>query len=198
VKLVVLVTLPAALVTVIGPVVPPVGTLVVTVVPEASTVKVAATPLKSTEVVPRKLVPVRLTVSPTFPKLGLKLVTVGDRITVKLVVAVALPAGLVRVTCPVVAPVGTTAVMLVAETTVKVAGLPLKLTAVVVLRLVPVSVTTVPAGPEVGESLVTVGGKITVKLVVVVFEPTGFVTLMVPEGVPVATVAVIRLSELTV
>nr|GFB65497.1 hypothetical protein [Tanacetum cinerariifolium] len=64
---------------------------------------------------------------------------------------------IVTVTLPVVAPMGTVAVRVVALTTLKVAAVPLKLTAVAPPRLVPVSVTLVPAVPLVGLRLVRVG-----------------------------------------
>jgi len=185
------------LLTVILPVVAPAGTVAWIRVADC-TVKVAGTPLKLTAEVVFRLVPVSVTTVPTGPAPGLKPLMVGGCCTVKLAVEVTLPAGLVTVTGPVVTPTGATAVMLFPETTVKVAGVPLKLTAVVLLRLLPLKVTTVPATPEAGLRLPRVGGKITVKEVPLVPVPTRLVTLMVPEGVPVATVAVIRVSELTV
>ena len=56
-------------VTVMGPVVAPAGTVVV-IVPEASTVKVDGTPLNETAVAPMKVVPVIVTPVPTGPKVG--------------------------------------------------------------------------------------------------------------------------------
>ena len=56
-------------VTVMGPVVAPAGTVVV-IVPEGLTVKVDATPLNETAVAPVKLVPVIVTAVPTGPKIG--------------------------------------------------------------------------------------------------------------------------------
>ena len=64
---------------------------------------------------------------------------------------------------PVVAPVGTVAVMDVAETTVNfVATVPWNLTVVAPVKLVPVIVTVVPMGPDAGVNDVIVGGWITV------------------------------------
>src|SRR5215471_1443980 len=57
----------AGVVTVMGPVVAPAGTVVV-IVPEGSTVKGDATPLNETAVVPVK--PVIVTLVPTGPKIG--------------------------------------------------------------------------------------------------------------------------------
>jgi hypothetical protein len=57
---------------------------------------------------------------------------------------------------PELAPAGTVAVMLVAETTVKVsAEVPLNFTAVTPVKPVPVKVTTVPTGPTAGVNDVT-------------------------------------------
>src|SRR5690242_3868628 len=60
---------PPGVVTVIGPVVAPAGTVVV-IVPEGLTVKVDATPLNETTVAPVKVVPVIVTAVPTGPKVG--------------------------------------------------------------------------------------------------------------------------------
>ena len=56
-------------VTAMGPVVAPAGTVVV-IVPEGSTVNVAATPLNETAVAPVKVVPVIVTTVPVGPKVG--------------------------------------------------------------------------------------------------------------------------------
>jgi len=71
---------------------------------------------------------------------------------------VAVPAGLVTVMGPVVAPAGTVAVIWMEVTTVNVALTPLKLTLVVPMKLVPVMVTEVPTGPDVGVKLEMMGG----------------------------------------
>jgi hypothetical protein len=60
------------------------------------------------------------------------------------------PPGVVTSTVPVVAPDGTVAVTSVAETTLKVAALPLKVTDVVPVRSVPRTMTVVPTAPIVG------------------------------------------------
>jgi hypothetical protein len=51
---------------------------------------------------------------------------------------------------PVVAPAGTVVVISVAETTVKTAGMPLKLTLVAPVKSVPRILTRLPIGPNVG------------------------------------------------
>ena len=73
------------------------------------TVKLAPFPLKVTDVAPVKFVPLIVTLVPTGPLAGAKLVIVGTLTTVKLFVLVAVPPGVVTLNGPVVAPVGTVA-----------------------------------------------------------------------------------------
>ena len=73
------------------------------------TVKVALAPLKATLVAPVKLVPLMVTLVPTGPLAGVKLLIVGGLITVKLPALVVVPPGVVTLIVPVVAPVGTVA-----------------------------------------------------------------------------------------
>jgi hypothetical protein len=75
-------------------------------------------PLKATLLVPVKLLPVIVTVAPTGPLVGLKPLIVGGLITVKLEPLVVLPPGVVTVIGPLVAPVGTVAVIWVLLLTV--------------------------------------------------------------------------------
>ena len=72
---------------------------------------VAAVPLKVTAVAPVRFVPVITTLVPTGPLAGLKLVIVGEPMTVKLVALVAVPPEVVTAMGPVVAPAGTVAVI---------------------------------------------------------------------------------------
>jgi hypothetical protein len=65
-------------------------------------------------------------------------------VTEKLFVELALPFGVVTEIFPLVAPLGTVAVIWVALITVKEAEVPLKATAVAPVRFVPVIVTDVP------------------------------------------------------
>src|SRR5213594_2245823 len=76
VKLFVLVAVPPGVVTRSGPVVAPVGTVAWIVVAEV-TVKLALTPLNVTVVAPVKFVPLIVTLVPTGPLVGVKLVIVG-------------------------------------------------------------------------------------------------------------------------
>jgi hypothetical protein len=84
VKLAALAPVPLALVTVMGPVAAPAGT--VTVICEAEfTVKPGAeTPLKATLVAPVKLAPLIITLLPMAPLVELRLLTTGVVVMVKL------------------------------------------------------------------------------------------------------------------
>ena len=73
------------------PVVAPVGTVAAMEVAEVRVSAVEGTPLNVTEVVPPRLVPVSVTLVPTTPETGVKLVIVGGPITVKVPVLVAVP-----------------------------------------------------------------------------------------------------------
>ena len=68
-------------------------------------------PLNFTAVAPVKAVPVIVTLAPTAPLVGEKLVIEGAGITVKLLALVAVPPAVVTLMVPVVAPLGTVAVI---------------------------------------------------------------------------------------
>jgi hypothetical protein len=157
VKLLLLVAVPPGVVTLIGPVVAPEGTVARISVADA-TVKLALTPLKRTAEAPLKWLPVMSTIVPAGPLVGEKPVIVGGGMTVKLLLLLAVPPGVVTLIGPVVAPAGTVAWIAVAELTVKPAFTSLKRTAVAPPKFVPLIVTLVPAGPLVGEKPVMVGG----------------------------------------
>jgi hypothetical protein len=162
VKFVELMAVPLGVVTRIGPVVAPVGTATVILVPAPFTAKPGAFTLSNeTAVAPVKLVPLILTDAPTGPLVGLNDVIVGAPapVTVKFVELVAVPSGLATAIGPVVAPVGTVAVILCALSIVNVADVPLKLTLVTSgpLKLLPWIVTEVPTGPLAGENELIVG-----------------------------------------
>src|SRR5207237_10187667 len=114
------VPVPAELVTVILPVVAPVGTVALICVSEFTVNVVAAVLLKLTPVAPVKPVPVSVTLVPVGPLTGVNEVMLGTTVTVKLVALVPVPAALVTVIFPVVAPVGTVALICVSEFTVNV------------------------------------------------------------------------------
>lgn len=157
VKLPALVPVPVPVVMVILPVVVPVGTVAVICVAEL-TVNVALMPLNLTEVAPVKFAPVITTLAPTVALEGVNPTIEGEPWTVKLDRLTAVPVRVATPITPEVAPAGTIAAICVGETTVKMALLPLKVTLVTALKLLPVIVTLVPEGPSVGLKLVMVGG----------------------------------------
>ena len=71
----------------------------------------------------------------------------------------------------------------------KLAALPLNVTAVAPVKFVPLIVTLAPTGPLVGVTLVIVGAGRTVKLVALVAVPPGVVTLTGPVVASAGTVA---------
>ena len=93
-------------------------------------------------------------------------------------------------------PAGTTAVMLVAETTVNTAGVPLNFTDVAPVKFAPLMVTLVPARPLVGLKLVMRGATVNVATLVTV--PPVVVTEMVPDSAAGGTIAVIWVALSTV
>ena len=72
------------------------------------------------------------------------------------------------------------------EITAKLAALPLNVTAVAPMKLVPLIVTLVPTGPLAGVKLAIVGAIVKVAAVAV---PPGVVTLSGPFVAPAGTVA---------
>jgi hypothetical protein len=121
-------------------------------------VKLATVPLNRTLVAPVRFVPLIVTAVPTGPLDGLNDVIVGaEAVTVKSPALVAVPPGVVAEIFPVVAPEGTVASMRMAETTVKLAAVPLKRTLVAPVRFVPLIVTAVPTGPLDGLNDVIIG-----------------------------------------
>ena len=198
-KLAALNAVPAGLVTLMGPVLAPAGTVARICVLESTVNVVAAVPLNATAPVPLNPVPVRVTCVPTTPLVGTNEVIAGATMTVKTAALAAVPAGLVTLIGPLVAPPGETARICELESTVNdMAGVPLNVTAVVPVNPLPVRVTSVPTGPLFGVNEVIVGATITVKSARLWVVPDGFVTLIFPVAPPVGTVAVIWVSELMV
>ena len=139
------------------------GTAAVSWVADAYVV-VRAVPLKFTTEPLIKLVPVTVRVRAAAPApavLGVMLAIVGIGLlgmTVNMPVLVAVPPGVVTVMRPLLAPAGTMKVRVVAFTTVKpLIANSLRNKAVAPVKSVPVTVTVVPAAPEVGVKLVMVG-----------------------------------------
>src|SRR5439155_169330 len=158
----------ACVVTTTLPVVAPVGTTATIDVAPQLVIDVAAVPLNATVLDPcvaPKFVPVTVTDVPTGPDVGTSDVIDGGTVTVK--VTPLLGEFVVTTTLPVVAPVGTTATIDVAlQLVIEVAAVPLNVTALdpcVAPKFVPVIVTDVPTGPDVGAIDVIVGGTVTVK-----------------------------------
>src|ERR1019366_2257982 len=79
-------------------------------------------------------------------------------VTWKSVLLIRVLPGMATCTVPVVAPAGTVVVISEADTTLNVAGVPLKLTLVAPVRFVPRMVTGVPTAPMVG-CVSTKGGR---------------------------------------
>ena len=107
---------------------------------------------------------------PTGPEDGLKFVMIGDGVTVKLTPLLAKPPT-DTTTLPVEAPVGTLTAMLVSLQFVGTTGMPLKvieLNPFVAPKFVPLIVTEVPTGPDVGFKLVMTGGTV---------NPTGLLAI---------------------
>jgi hypothetical protein len=190
----VLVAVPPGVVSVIFPVVAPLGTTAVTLVLETD-VNAAAVPLNFTEVTPVKFVPWIVTVVPTLPFTGLKLEIVGPvLVTVKLVLLVPVPEGVVIVILPVVAPVGTTAVTCPLFRNVNEAGVLLNFTEFTPVKFVPWIVTVVPTLPLAGLKLVIVGAlppPVTMKLLPLCAAPCDVVTTIGPVEAPLGTLTVI-------
>lgn len=155
---------------------------------------VAGMPPKLTAVAPVKLVPAMATRLPFVALVGVNEVIVGAGMNVK-PARVPVPPGVVTLTEP-DAPAATTAVMLLAETTLKeVAAVPPKLTAVAPVKLLPVIVTTAPAAaePGVNDDITGAGMKVNPAREA---EPPGVVTLTLPDA-PLASTALMDVAEFT-
>ena len=159
------VTLPT--VTAIIPELAPEGTFTINEVAVAAET-VATVPLNLTILlasVELKFVPVMVTVAPTAPLAGEKLVIVGSgTVTVKLVGEVVVKPPTVTSIAPVLAPTGTVTVKDVAVAAETVATTPLNLTvllAEVALKFAPEIMIVVPTNPLMDDKLVIVGEGVT-------------------------------------
>jgi hypothetical protein len=153
---------PPSVVTAIGPLAAPAGTVNESCVSKA-TEKETAVPFSVTPVAQVKPIPVTVTDVPTVPLAGEndEMVGGGGGATVKFEVEVAVPPGVVTAIGPVPAPLGTVAVICVADDTLNAdAGVPANETEVAPLRPLPEIVTLVPTGPLDGlkEEIVGAGG----------------------------------------
>ncbi len=155
---------------------------------------VAAVVPNFTAVAPVNDVPVTTAMEFGSPIAGVKFVILGN--TIKLAVLVPMPAALVALTFPVIAPVGTFIFICVAETGVIVPVLTVpdgavNSTSVTLFKFEPLIVTVAPTAPMVGENDVMVGGLMTINMELLVDVPVGAVTLIVPVLAVAGTVAVI-------
>ena len=89
----------------------------------------------------------------------------AGEVTVKLLALVAVPDEVVTVIGPVVAPAGTVATISVVELTVNEAEVPLKLTAVGLIKFVPVIVMLLPTLPLPGLKLLIMGVELLAPLI---------------------------------
>jgi len=143
-----LVAVPPCVVIVIFPLTAPVGTIAVTCVSGlvALTLNVAFTPPNVTLVVCLRLTPLMVTVAPTGPLVGMKLVICG--ITRNILLLFSVPLEVVTVTKPVVAPLGTGAIRKVPVSDVGFTTVPLKETVLVDVKPCPKNSIVPPTLPE--------------------------------------------------
>jgi hypothetical protein len=145
------------------------------------------------------LAPAIRTDVPDCPETGAKIVIdgpTGVAVTVNEAALVAVPPGVVTLILPVVAPLGTVAVMDVADAMPNEQVVPFSLTAVAPVKFVPVIVTFVPTGPLAGVKDVIVGaGVVTVNDAELVAVPPGAVMLIVPVVAPAGTAAVMEVAD---
>ena len=195
-RLVALLVVPAVFVTVIGPLVAPFGIFTLSCVSDVAQNVAAGVPLTLTPVVPVKFVPISVTVAPTVPLPGEKLLIVGApaEVGVKLLLLHVVPSAVFTLIQPVSAPPGTVAVICVSDTTVKLVGTRKKVTAVAPVKFVPVIVTVVPIVPLVGVNELMWG--VTVKPDTDTAEPIEFVSVIGPLVAPLGTLALNCVSEI--
>ena len=186
---------PPAAVTTTLPVVAPVGTVAVILDAPQLVIVVALVPLNFTVPFPcegPKFDPAITIDDPTAPVLGVSDVMLGAAVTVNVTPLLATPPAAVTTTLPVVAPVGTLAVMLVApQLVIVVALVPLNFTLPFPCdgpKFDPAITMEDPTAPVLGVSDVMLGAAVTVKLTPLLAVPT--VTTTLPVVAPVGTVAV--------
>src|SRR6267142_2506038 len=129
--------------------------------------------------------------APTAPVVGERLVMLGAGTTVKLLPALATPPAAVTTTLPVVAPLGTVAVILLAlQFVIDVALVPLKVTPplpCVGPKFDPAITMDEPTAPVLGVRDVMLGAAVTVNVTpVLAWPPT--VTTTLPVVAPLGTV----------
>jgi len=145
-----------------------------------------------------KFVPERITVAPTEPVVGEKLVNVGVGNTVKFEKLVTVTPLVVTAIGPVIAPGGTVTVMDVGDAAETTAGTPLKnCTVGLAPKFVPVRITVAPTAPLAGEKEASVGVGNTVKFVALATVTPLVVTEIGPVEDPAGTAVVSELDEAT-
>src|SRR2546421_6087991 len=122
---------------------------------------------------------------------------IGNEATVKSVALDTVPAGVVTLMWPVVAPNGTVVEICVSLLTMNTDVVPLKRTDVAPLKFVPPMLTAVETAPDTGKNVEIVGGPLTTKLVALVAVPAGVVTMIGPVVAPFGTVVEIWVLLLT-
>ena len=164
------------------PVVAPLGTVVVMRV-ALQVPTVAVVPLKVTVPVPcdaPKFVPVIVTDAPTAPVVGERPVMLGAAVTVNVTPELATPPAAVTTTLPVVAPLGTVAVMLLApQLVIVVALVPLNFTLpfpTLGPKLDPAITIDDPTAPVFGVNDVMLGAAVTVNVTPELATPPAAVT----------------------
>jgi hypothetical protein len=166
-------------------------------VPDTTVTELANVPWNLTTLSGEKPVPLMVTTLPTGPLAGLKLVIVG--LTLNCFLLIAVPPLVVTEMLSVIAPAGTVAVILVEDTTVKLAALLPNITADAPVKLLPLIVTTVPQAPLLGvkSEITGLATAVTVKFVALTPLPDGAVTVILPVP-PAGAMAVICEYEFTV
>lgn len=140
--------------------------------------------------------PAITTDAPIAPEVGFRLVIVGIGMTVKLSPLLGSPPT-VTTTLPVVAPVGTGTMMLVAVQLVGDAEVPLNVTVLdpwLTPKFAPVIVREAPTGPDEGLRLEILGVGVTMKVTLLLATPPT-VTTTLPDVAPTGTGATILLAD---
>ena len=142
------------------------------------------------------MVPAITTDAPIAPEVGFRLVIVGIGMTVKLSPLLGSPPT-VTTTLPVVAPVGTGTMMLVAVQLVGDAEVPLNVTVLdpwLTPKFAPVIVREAPTGPDEGLRLEILGVGVTVKVTLLLATPPTITTTL-PDVAPTGTGATMLLAD---
>lgn len=161
-------------------------------------------PLKVTVLVPceaPKFVPMIVTDVPAGPDVGFRLLMLGGTSTVKGIALLARPPT-VTTTLPVVAPLGTGTIMLVALQLVGVAAVLLNVTVLLPCAEAkpdPMMVTEVPTGPEVGFKLVMAGVTVNkTRLLPIPLTITMTLPVVAPAGTGATMVVLLQLVGVAV